>query len=123
MAPNFSVRSKDMDKLSDGLLQLHLTGVMEAYSAFFGYFDMLQWGKGANLNASVLLRFLLHHADRCGKDRVFYVQLDSAGDNKNYVMMGFFYLLVEYGIFRKVKVSMLPVGHTHEVKDYALLCT
>ena len=38
-------------------------------------------------------------------------------ENKNKYVFAFCALLVELGIFRKIKVSFLMVGHTHEDVD------
>jgi hypothetical protein len=50
---------------------------------------------------------------------VLYVQVDSASDNKNWTVSGFTEWLVRARIFSRVKVSFLPVGHTHEDIDAA----
>lgn len=58
---------------------------------------------------------------------VLYLQLDNASDNKNKTLTAFCSMLVEKGIFRKVKLSFLLVGHTHEDVDqyfrYFQICT
>ena len=46
-----------------------------------------------------------------------YLQADNASDNKNFVMYALCQLLRDKGIFKKVKLSFLPVGHTHEDVD------
>ena len=46
-----------------------------------------------------------------------YLQLDSAGDNKSKTMARTMEFLVKQGIFLKIKVCFLPVGHTHEDID------
>jgi glutamate-1-semialdehyde aminotransferase len=43
---------------------------------------------------------------------LFYA--DSASDNKSNTMMRFLQYLVEKGLFQKIKVGFLMVGHTHE---------
>jgi hypothetical protein len=49
---------------------------------------------------------------------VLNVQLDNAcSDNKNRYVFSFFSLLVQKGVFRKVYVNFLFVGHTHEDID------
>ncbi|XP_062581892.1 uncharacterized protein LOC134243670 [Saccostrea cucullata] len=49
---------------------------------------------------------------------VLYLQMDNcARENKNRYLLAFMCYLVECGIFRKVKISFLMVGHTHEDVD------
>ncbi|KAK3107663.1 hypothetical protein FSP39_019447, partial [Pinctada imbricata] len=49
---------------------------------------------------------------------VLYLQADnSAKDNKNFILIGFLASLVMRNVFRKVKLSFLMVGHTHEDVD------
>ena len=46
---------------------------------------------------------------------VLYVQLDNtARENKNSTVFGYLSMLVERGIFKKIKVKVLLVGHTHD---------
>ena len=45
---------------------------------------------------------------------MLYLQLDNAADNKNRYLLAFCALLVHTNVFRKVKISFLMVGHTHE---------
>ena len=50
--------------------------------------------------------------------RSLYLQMDNcACENKNKYVFAFCSLLVELGIFRKIKVSFQMVGHTHEDVD------
>ena len=54
---------------------------------------------------------------------VLYLQLDNtARENKNKFIMTFLALLVERGVFEKIKVNFLLVGHTHEVLWLSVLC-
>ena len=49
---------------------------------------------------------------------VLYVQLDNtARENKNLTVFGYLSMLVERGIFKKIKVNFLLVGHTHDHID------
>lgn len=49
---------------------------------------------------------------------VLYLQLDNtARENKNKFVMAYLNMLVYTGVFRKVKVSFLLVGHTHDQID------
>ena len=46
-----------------------------------------------------------------------YLQADNASDNTNMLMVSLCQLLRDLGIFKKVKLCFLPVGHTHEDVD------
>ena len=50
------------------------------------------------------------------------MQADNASDNKNLAMYAVCELLRDTGVFRKVKYSFLPVGHTHEDVDASFGC-
>lgn len=75
--------------------------------------------KGTNFNITVMLHTILAECEaRGGKLPPFvYLQMDSAGDNKSKTMARFAEWLVKSGVFLKVKICMLPVGHTHEDID------
>ncbi len=46
-----------------------------------------------------------------------YLQADNASDNKNLLVYSVCQMLRDMGIFKKVKLCFLPVGHTHEDVD------
>src|SRR5450759_3233498 len=49
---------------------------------------------------------------------VLYVQLDNTSrENKNKYTMAYFNMLIEKGIFKKIKIGFLLVGHTHDQID------
>jgi hypothetical protein len=55
--------------------------------------------------------------------RNLYIQMDNTSrENKNYFILRFFAFLVDQGIFEKVQISFLPVGHTHEDVDQMFGC-
>ena len=72
---------------------------------------------GSNSTINVLLQALQKIGpERLG--RVLYLQLDNcSGDNKNRFVLMFCAYLVHIGLFEKVKISFLCVGHTHEDID------
>jgi hypothetical protein len=50
--------------------------------------------------------------------QVLYLELDNTShENKNQIVFGYLSMLVEMGIFQKVKVGFLLVGHTHDHID------
>lgn len=75
--------------------------------------------KGTNFNVTVLLHALLKEREARGGvlPPYLYLQMDSAGDNKSKTMARVCEYLVKMGVFLKIKVCMLPVGHTHEDID------
>ena len=49
---------------------------------------------------------------------ILYIQLDNTGrENKNATVFGYLSMLVNQGLFRKVKVNFLLAGHTHDHFD------
>lgn len=96
-------------------VRVHLTGVIVHGHGAYGFFDMDEWPHNANITINVLLNVLSMHPSL---PPTLYLQLDNCGrDNKNRFLFAFCCLLVELGVFRKVKVSFLMVGHTHEDVD------
>ena len=45
-----------------------------------------------------------------------YHQIDGGSENANWETLGFGELLVAKGLTKKVVITRLPVGHTHEVR-------
>jgi hypothetical protein len=78
---------------------------------------------GGNFSVHCLLRTLDEvAAARTERDLsplppILYLQLDNATDNKNKAMLAMCETLVREGVFEKIKVSFLLVGHTHEDID------
>lgn len=71
-----------------------------------------------NLNNTVFYHTIVHEYERrmaagIPWAEVLYVQLDSASDNKNKSTYMLCEIFVRLGIFKKVKINFLPVGHTH----------
>jgi hypothetical protein len=76
---------------------------------------------GANLTLEILRQVLV---DLDGSNSLptlpsstFYLQVDNCGENKNRTMLAFLTDLVKRGVFLKVKLGFLMVGHTHEDID------
>ncbi|XP_053398137.1 uncharacterized protein LOC128556611 [Mercenaria mercenaria] len=81
----------------------------------YGFFDAYQWGHGSSYTISALVHVLLMLDSL---PDVLYLQLDNCpGQNKNRFVLGFLAYLIEAGVFKKVKLSFLMVGHTHEDID------
>ena len=97
-------------------LKTHVTGAIVHGQGVYGYFDVCQWKHSSNMTIIILLNILFMYRDSLPE--VLYLQMDNcARENKNKYVFAFCALLVELGIFRKIKVSFLMVGHTHEDVD------
>ena len=86
---------------------------------------MLSWSiaqflGGGNLMIEILCQ-VLNDLDEKNelptKNRKFYLQVDNCGENKNKTLFAFLVDLVKRGVFNKIKVGFLMVGHTHEDID------
>ena len=74
--------------------------------------------KGADLTILCLLEVLERFRNRYNKyPEEFYIQLDGAGENLNKYFIAMMELLVVKRVCRKVLVTRLPPGHTHEDID------
>ena len=100
------------------LVQMHLVGCL-AYNGtvkphvFVTYPNV---HNDPNLTVTVIQRVLLNWGNPLPP--VLYVQLDNtARENKNSTVFGYLSMLVKQGVFRKVKVNFLLVGHTHDHID------
>ena len=68
------------------------------------------------MTIAILLDILYMYKDSLPE--VLFLQIDNWWrENKNNYVFAFCALLVELGVFRKVKVGFLIVGHTHEDVD------
>jgi hypothetical protein len=100
------------------IAQFHLVGCM----VFNGkmcprvYFTDPNIHNDANLTITVTHHVLTHW---CGNiPQVLYLQLENTSrETKNQIVFGYLSMLVEMGIFQKVKFGFLLVGHTHDHID------
>ena len=112
--PHFRDKSKDVANMWK--LKMHVTGSIVHGRGVYGFFDMGQWPHASNLTITVLENILYMYRNEIPP--TLYLQLDNCGrENKNRFVFSFCSLLVELGIFDKVKISFLMVGHTHEDVD------
>ena len=112
-------------------LQQQLLGVLvhadqfndDYCGGFMGYLCDQSILQGTNFVVECIHRTLLKLSDPERKLRKtwpsnLYVQLDNtSAENKNRGTFGYFASLVGAGTFKKVTLSFLPVGHTHEDID------
>ncbi|XP_062621696.1 uncharacterized protein LOC134283269 [Saccostrea cucullata] len=97
-------------------LRTHLVGVIIHGIGIYGFFDLFEYSHSTNLTLSILLS--VFYSLRDSMPNVLYLQMDNcARENKNRYLLAFFCFLVEVGLFRKIKISFLMVGHTHEDVD------
>jgi len=104
--------------LEENFIQFHLVGCM----VFNGqmsprvYFTAPNIHNDANLTITIIHHVISHWSGNL--PRVLYLQLDNTSrENKNQIVFGYLNMLVELGIFEKVKVGFLIVGHTHDHID------
>ena len=114
--PHFRKLPKDIG--DECLVQMHLVGCLLyrhtiREQAFLTYPNM---HNNPNLTVTVMQRVLQTWKGLLPP--ILYVQLDNtARENKNSTMFGYLSMLVDMGIFEKIKVNFLLVGHTHDHID------
>ena len=103
------------------LIQMHLVGCL-AYNGSFRphvFITYLNTHNDPNLTITVIQRVLMCWGHPFPP--ILYIQLDNtARENKNSTIFGYLSMLVNQGLFRKVKVNFLLVGHTHDHIDQML---
>ncbi|XP_066302145.1 uncharacterized protein [Branchiostoma lanceolatum] len=118
--PHYAEKTKD-----DGQHQLgtHVTGaIAHSLNKAYAAIDLQNISHDANLTVTVLMKILQDVATANGGHlppvHVLYLQLDNCyRENKNCYVLAFCCELVPQKIVRKVKLSFLVVGHTHEDVD------
>ena len=114
--PHFARLPKDIAE--DCLVQMHLVGCLSYHNVvkpwvFLTYPNV---HNDPNLTITIIQRVLQSWIGPLPP--VLYVQLDNtARENKNSSVFGYLSMLVEKGVFKKVKVNFLLVGHTHNHID------
>ena len=75
---------------------------------------MFRFPAGSDVIISVLLDVLARSKPEDMEAEILYLYLDNCTrENKNQYVLGICHLLVEYGIFKNVRLGFLPKGHTH----------
>ena len=99
---------------------VHCTGVIvhgpNGYTKVFTWYD--EYPHEANVVIECLLRTIEDYKklNNC-LPRKIYIQLDNARNNKCNAVVKMLALLVELGVFDKIKLCFLLVGHTHNDVD------
>ncbi|KAL3701108.1 hypothetical protein R1sor_019130 [Riccia sorocarpa] len=114
--PHWPSPPKNVDK--DSQIKVHVVGALlfneTVQSRAFLMFGNIK--ADANLTVSVIQKIICEWEGALPE--VLYLQLDNTTrENKNGVLLGYLNLLVQQGIFRKVKIGFLLVGHTHDQID------
>ena len=101
-------------------LRLRLVGVKVHGKRNYAFLVDSTVPGGGNLMIEIL-RQVLNDLDEKNelptKNPKFYLQVDNCGENKNKTLFAFLVDLVKRGVFNKIKVGFLMVGHTHEDID------
>ena len=112
---------KDSSKMSDEItkVKMHLYGALVHGRAAYAFTIPDHEKQGHNTTIQVLQHILEDLKRKDGKlPPVLKLQLDNTTEqNKGQFLYGYLAMLVEYGVFREIEVSFLPVGHTHEDID------
>jgi hypothetical protein len=100
-------------------MQLHLMGVIVHGRGTWAYTCPPHVAQGNNTTIQALWDTIVDIFQKDGRlPPVLYLQLDNTTKQcKGKYVMGFLGLLVKLGIFDKIIVGFLPVGHTHEDID------
>ena len=116
--PNPVRHSKDTEHLFRQAV--HVTGILDhgAEVPAQVILEDCRASKDSNNTINSLCYIIRERAMQGPLPEIFNLQLDNAaGENKNKFVLFFCALLVGAGVFRKVKLSFLPVGHTQEDID------
>jgi hypothetical protein len=97
----------------------HVMGAISHGRQVFAYIATDDIKQGNNVTIEVVHRVLLKTIkDEVRLPPVLFLQLDNTcKQNKAQYTMAYLHSLVDAGVFKKIIVSFLPVGHTHEDID------
>ena len=108
---------------SDYVLKTKLTASIVHGHGTYLFWTTEQIKHDSNLTIECLRRTLLKYEEEKGKlPPILYLQMDNGPDQKSKQFLAFLAYLVESGVFHKIKVSYLIVGHTHEDIDQYFSC-
>jgi hypothetical protein len=107
------------DQTFHGGLQQHVNGVLVHGVGCTLYRQAPTVPKCGSATVYILLKELekwwINHGERFPE--VLYIQIDGGGDNANRTMLAFCEYVVGKRMCKKVIITRLPVGHTHEDID------
>ena len=111
--PHLRRLTKDIN--DECLVKMHLVGCL-AYNRLVGPHVFITYPNvhnDRNLTVIVIHRVMMSWGQPFPP--VLYIQLDNTtSENKNPTVFDYLSMLVNQGLFRKVKVNFLLVGHTHD---------
>ncbi len=121
--PKFAQKPKSMQ--SSKSLDISVVGLIDHT---FDYFELnlmpsKSFSNGPNGPTTLLFLYLCKRLKECKKSdetfpRELRIQLDNFfRENKNVTMLAFLSTLIHYNLFKKIVLSFLPQGHTHEDID------
>ena len=117
-SPQLARSRKDTDSLT--MQGNHIIGVLNHGSdvPVLCYVNDDSIPSDSNLNMQIITDVIKQEQALLGYlPEVCYWQMDSAPDNKNRWMLTLAAMFVAVSLFRKIKISFLPKGHTHEDID------
>ena len=119
--PHFKDRPKDWMHNQNKLSMQYGAFIVHGHGTYGVCWDE-RIKKDGDMWATCLLQIILELYQESKKlgtkwPEKLYLQADNASDNKNLTMYAISQLLRDFGIFKSVKISFLPVGHTHEDID------
>ena len=119
VVPGYQRRRDLAQKFGETSAPCHLTGCKDATGRVYAAWNWDNVPKDGNFVPNVLLRVLDIYKEEHGYlPPVLYMQLDNTcRENKNKFVFSFLAYLVTMGVFKKIKVNFLLVGHTHEDID------
>ena len=105
-------------------IKLHLIGVLVHGRGSYVYTCPPHLAQGNNITVQALWDTIVKIKTKNGKlPPVLFLQLDNTTKScKGRYLMAFLALLVEHNVFKKIVLSFLPVGHTHEDIDQFFSC-
>ena len=115
--PHAKVQSKT--EAQEWLVPVKVIGVLAHGRGSWAFTHLKNCKSGSNITIEAIHRVLVETLDAEGvlPDKL-YVQLDNTTRQcKNRFVLGYLSYLVESGVFKKVVLSFLPKGHTHEDID------
>ena len=123
-SPYFCQNTKELSNILK--LNNHLTGCivtngkLENDRLYMVFINSDQFRQDSNKTISILFEILFYMQSKFGQlPRKLMLQTDNCvKDLKNQIVLSFYYLLVEKNIFEEVKITSMPVGHTHNDVDW-----
>jgi hypothetical protein len=122
--PQFPLAGKDLEhstRLITHMTGVHVPGWKRRTTMCYTWNDQFPTSSDAVIT---IIQLVLCECQKDGPlpDNL-YLHLDNCWrENKNKYVLGIAHMLVERGVFKKVKIAFLPVGHTHNIVDQMFSC-